>query len=108
MAWNKIGANIYYPQWVEDDTVAAAFSTSANNVAPKGAAYFRITAKGKGENLVVTIDEKQDYTATWHGEPKRLDESLYAQSVMLTSPSGKTFSLKVGDDGSLTTEILNV
>lgn len=104
MACRWIGSSQYYPQWVEDDTVVAAFSTSANNAGPKGAAYFRITAKGSGANLKVTIDEPFDYTAIWHGEPKRLDESIYAMNAALTSPSGKNFRLVVSDDGTLSTE----
>lgn len=101
MSWDKIGLNQYYPQPVEDDTVAAAFVTSANNAGPKGAAYFRITAKGSGTDLIVTIDEAQEYNAVWHGEPKRLDESIYAQKTMIASPSGKIFVLTVADDGKL-------
>lgn len=76
MSWEKIGSSIYYPQWVEDEKAAAAFSTDANVVPPNGAAYFRISAKGSGANLKVTIDEPLDYTAIWHGEPKRLDDSI--------------------------------
>lgn len=78
MGWDKIGLNIYYPEWVEDDTVAAAFATNQNVVPPNGAAYFRITAKGSGANLAVTIDEAQNYIAIWHGDPKRLDDSIHA------------------------------
>jgi hypothetical protein len=104
MACRWIGSSVYYPQWVEDDTVVAAFSTSANNAGPKGAAYFRVTTKGKGENLIVTLDETQDYVAVWHGEPKRLDKSIYAMNLALTSPGGKNFRLVVGDDGTLTAE----
>jgi uncharacterized protein YjdB len=78
MAWNKIGSSVYYPEWVEDETVAAAFATNANVAAPSGAAWFRITAKGKGVNLIVTVDEPQEYNAIWYGEPKRLDESIHA------------------------------
>ena len=104
MPCNKIGSSIYYPAAVEDDTVAAAFSTNANVAAPNGAAYFKITAMGSGANLIVTIDEEQSYTAVWHGEPKRLDESIYAQNAYLTSAGGKQYKLVVGDDGTLSTE----
>lgn len=104
MPCNKIGSSIYYPAAVEDDTVAAAFSTNANVVAPNGAAYFKITAMGSGSHLIVTIDEEQSYTAVWHGEPKRLDESIYAQNAYLTSAGGKQYKLVVGDDGMLSTE----
>lgn len=56
--YDKIGASIYYPTKVEDPNAAAAFSTDANVAPPKGAAYFRVSAKGSGANLVVTLDEK--------------------------------------------------
>lgn len=104
MSWDKIGSSEYYPVQVDDDTVAAAFSTNANVAPPKGAAYFKITAKGSGTNLIVTIDEKQDYSTDWVGQPKRLDESIYAMNAALTSPSGKNFRLVVSDDGTLSTE----
>lgn len=106
MARKWIDSSIYYPTSVDDELVAFAFSTSENNAGANGAAYFRITAKGKGANLVVTIDEPLDYTAVWHGEPKRLDESVYAQNLFLTSPSGNTFKIIVNDDGMLSTESL--
>lgn len=80
MAWNKIGTNEYYPSAVEDDTVASAFTTHENVAPPKGAVYFRITAKGSGANLIVTLDEPQEYDAIWHGEPKRLDETIHAKN----------------------------
>ena len=101
LPWNNF-TNAYYPTWVEDETVESAFITdSIYMTAHKNAAYFRISVAGKGENLIITVDEKQDYKATWHGEPKRLDESLYAQNVYLTSPSGKAFRLTVSDSGAL-------
>lgn len=56
--YDKIGISIYYPTKIDDPNAAAAFSTDANVAPPKGAAYFRVSAKGKGENLVVTLDEK--------------------------------------------------
>ena len=56
--YDKIGTSIYYPTKVDDPNAAVAFSTDANVAPPKGAAYFRVSAKGKGENLVVTLDEK--------------------------------------------------
>jgi hypothetical protein len=99
--WNKLGSNDYYPKWVEDDTVAAAFSTLTSNTAPNGAAYFRISAKGSGANLVVTVDEKQEYDSIWHGEPKRFDKSIYAQNLVLTSPGGKVYELRIDDDGNI-------
>ena len=101
MPWNKIGSSINYPEWVEDETVAAAFSTNANVAAPNGAAYFCVTAKGSGKNLAISIDEAQVQKAVWHGEPRRMDESIYAQKTMVISPSGKVFELTVSDSGVL-------
>lgn len=57
MSYDKIGSSQFYPTVVEDANCAAAFSTNINVAPPNGAAYFRISAKGKGENLIVTIDE---------------------------------------------------
>ena len=56
--YDKIGTSIYYPTKVDDPNAAVAFSTDANVAPPKGAAYFRVSAKGSGANLVVTLDEK--------------------------------------------------
>lgn len=56
--YDKIGASIYFPTKVEDANAAAAFSTDANVVPPQGAAYFRVSAKGSGANLIVTLDEE--------------------------------------------------
>lgn len=78
MPWSNVDKNQsseYYPAWVEDEKAAAAFVTKPY-MASTGAAYFRISALGKGENLIVTIDEPIDYKAIWHGEPKRLDDSI--------------------------------
>lgn len=58
LGYNQLGQSIYYPTKVDDPNAAGAFSTDANVVPPQGAAYFRVSAKGKGENLVVTLDEK--------------------------------------------------
>lgn len=55
--YDKIGANIYFPTKVEDANAAAAFSTDVNVAPPQGAAYFRVSAKGSGANLIVTLDE---------------------------------------------------
>lgn len=102
LAWNKVGENIYYPQWVTDDTVAAAIITSANNSGSLNAAYFKISAAGSGADLIVTIDEEQTYTTKWEGTPGMLDESVYAQKTLVRSPGGKLFELKVSDAGVLT------
>lgn len=58
LSYNQLDKSIYYPTKVEDANAAAAFSTDINVSPPQGAAYFRVSAKGKGENLVVTLDEK--------------------------------------------------
>lgn len=56
--YDKIGASIYYPTMVEDANAAAAFSTDVNVAPPQGAAYFRVSAKGSGANLIITLDEE--------------------------------------------------
>ena len=56
--YDKIGVSIYYPTKVEDANAAAAFSTDTNVSPPQGAAYFRVSAKGSGANLIVTLDEE--------------------------------------------------
>ncbi|MCI7811115.1 MAG: hypothetical protein MR552_04115, partial [Clostridiales bacterium] len=55
--YDKIGASIYFPTKVEDANAAAAFSTDANVAPPQGAAYFRVSARGSGANLIITLDE---------------------------------------------------
>lgn len=57
MQYAHIGQSQYYPVSVADDTVAAAFQTNANVAPPNGAAYFRVSAKGNGTNLIITLDE---------------------------------------------------
>ena len=56
--YDKIGASIYWPTPIGEPNTAITFSTDANVAPPKGAAYFRVSAKGKGENLIITLDEK--------------------------------------------------
>ena len=58
ISYEKIGSSIYYPTKVEDANAAAAFSTDINVSPPQGAAYFRVSAKGSGANLIVTLDEE--------------------------------------------------
>lgn len=58
LSYNHLDRSIYYPTKIDDPNAAVAFSTDANVAPPHGAAYFRVSAKGKGENLVVTLDEK--------------------------------------------------
>lgn len=55
--YDKIGTSIYWPTPIEEPNTAITFSTDVNVAPPQGAAYFRVAAKGKGENLIVTIDE---------------------------------------------------
>lgn len=57
LKYDQLGRSQYYPTKVEDANAAAAFSTDANVAPPQGAAYFRVSAKGSGENLIITLDE---------------------------------------------------
>ena len=59
------------------------------------------------ETVIMTINEEISYESIWEGEPKRLDENLYAQSVLLTSPNGTTFKLTVNNEGVLLAEKYN-
>ncbi len=56
-SYDSIGVNMYHPAYIEDANAAAAFVTDENFTYPAGAAYFRISAKGLGQNLIVTLDE---------------------------------------------------
>lgn len=56
--YDHLNKSIYYPTKVEDANAAAAFSTDINVAPPNGAAYFRVSAKGSGANLIVTFDEE--------------------------------------------------
>lgn len=58
VSYEKIGSSIYYPSEVEDANAAAAFSTDKNVAPPIGAAFFRVSAKGSGANLVITLDQE--------------------------------------------------
>ena len=60
VSYEKIGSSIYYPSKVEDANAAAAFSTDANVAPPNGAAFFRVSAKGSGANLIITLDQEID------------------------------------------------
>jgi hypothetical protein len=60
VSYDKIGSSIYYPTKVEDANAAAAFSTDANVAPPNGAAFFRVSAKGSGANLIITLDQEID------------------------------------------------
>ena len=58
LSYNQLDQSIYYPTKIDAPNAAVAFSTDANVAPPHGAAYFRVSAKGSGANLVVTLDEK--------------------------------------------------
>lgn len=58
VSYEKVGSSIYYPSKVEDANAAAAFSTDANVAPPNGAAFFRVSAKGSGTNLIITMDQE--------------------------------------------------
>lgn len=58
VSYEKVGSSIYYPSKVEDANAAAAFSTDANVAPPNGAAFFRVSAKGSGANLIITMDQE--------------------------------------------------
>lgn len=58
LKYEQLGLSQYYPTKVEDANAAVAFSTDINVVPPNGAAYFRVSAKGSGANLIVTLDEE--------------------------------------------------
>ena len=58
LGYDQLDKSIYYPTKIDDPNAAVAFSTDANVAPPHGAAYFRVSAKGSGANLVVTLDEK--------------------------------------------------
>lgn len=56
--YNHVGLDQYNPSKIDDPNAAAAFRTNANYPSPQGAAYFRVSAKGSGANLIVTLDEE--------------------------------------------------
>ena len=58
LKYDQLDKSIYYPTKIDDPNAAVAFSTDANVAPPHGAAYFRVSAKGSGANLVVTLDEE--------------------------------------------------
>ena len=53
----QLGANQYFPTKIDDPNAAVAFTTDIDVVPPQGAAYFRVSAKGSGKNLIITLDE---------------------------------------------------
>jgi len=79
-------------------TLTVTLKIGANDLIGFGGGY----ASGyNASTVIMTVNEEIVYNNVWEGEPKRLDESLYAQNVMLVSPSGKIFELKVSDSGAL-------
>lgn len=57
LKYDQLGKSIYYPTKIDDPNAAVAFTTDINVAPPQGAAYFRVSAKGKGVNLIITLDE---------------------------------------------------
>ena len=58
LKYDQLDKSIYYPTKIDDPNAAVAFSTDINVSPPNGAAYFRVSAKGSGANLIVTLDEE--------------------------------------------------
>lgn len=58
LKYEQLGLSQYYPAKIDDPNAAAAFSTDKNVVPPQGAAYFRVSAKGSGANLIITLDQE--------------------------------------------------
>ena len=58
LKYDQLGKSMYYPTKIDDPNAAVAFTTDINVAPPQGAAYFRVSAKGKGGNLIVTLDEE--------------------------------------------------
>lgn len=54
---DQLGKSQYFPTKIDDPNAAVAFTTDINVAPPQGAAYFRVSAKGSGANLIVTLDE---------------------------------------------------
>lgn len=73
---------------IEDEKAAIAWDTSTTTHGTKGV-FMRVSVMGKGANLIVTVDEPLDYTAVWHGEPKRLDDSIKVKAEnVIGMPTG--------------------
>lgn len=58
LKYEQLGLSQYFPTEIDDPNAAAAFSTDKNVVPPQGAAYFRVSAKGSGANLIITLDQE--------------------------------------------------
>lgn len=102
ITYDKIGTSKYYGTLTTEETTLLTWTTDANVTGIENAAYIRVSVAGQCPDLVVTVDEKVEYDATWQGEPQRMDESIYAQGVVLKSPSGKVFKLTIDDSGNIT------
>ena len=62
VAAKRLDTGVYWPSTIDEATTAATIVVNAphgNNV-KTDAAYFRISAKGQGQNLIVTLDEVID------------------------------------------------
>lgn len=62
VAAKRLDTGVYWPSTIDEATTAATIAVNAphgNNV-KTDAAYFRIGAKGQGQNLIVTLDEVID------------------------------------------------
>lgn len=60
LKYEQLGLSQYFPTKIDDPNAAAAFSTDKNVAPPQGAAYFRVSAKGSGANLIITLDQEID------------------------------------------------
>lgn len=58
LKYEQLGQSQYFPTKIDDPNAAVAFSTNNNVAHPNGAAYFRVSEIGNGENLIVTLDEE--------------------------------------------------
>ena len=65
----------------------------------RGAAYFRVSFVGKAENIGISIDEDLSYTATWHGEPKRLDDSIKVKAENVVGGTAPLYVNISAEDG---------
>lgn len=61
---NRIDYSVYFPSSIEtndESIIAFKVTNSSGNVVsnvPSSAAYFRVSAKGSGQNLIITLDEE--------------------------------------------------
>lgn len=101
--YNRLNEGGGWGTTVADENSAVAWNSAGSTHGCNGV-YMRISAKGKGANLIVTVDEELTYKNEWHGEPKRMDESIYAQNVFLKSPDGTGYKITVNNSGALLAE----